>query len=118
MIDYQLKGRVAIVTGGVSGIGLAVAELLADSGAAVAVWDLKADAVEKTAETLRSKGVKSIGIALNVTDEHAVDAAVKRTVQELGGLDIAVNNAGIGGPAGGGGGYSAGGWGEGIGGER
>ena len=99
MIDYQLKGKVAIVTGGVSGIGLAVAELLADSGAAVAVWDLKADAVEKTADALRGKGVKSIGIPLNVTDAQAVEAAVKRTLQELGGLDIAVNNAGIGGPS-------------------
>lgn len=110
MIDYQLKGKVAIVTGGVSGIGLAVAELLADSGAAVAVWDLKADAVAKTAEALRSKGVKSVGIALNVTDEHAVEAAVKQTVQELGGLDIAVNNAGIGGPSAASGDYPVDGW--------
>ena len=110
MIDYQLKGKVAIVTGGVSGIGLAVAELLADSGAAVAVWDLKADAVEKTAEALRRKGVKSIGIALNVTDESAVEAAVKQTVEELGGLDIAVNNAGIGGPSAASGDYPVDGW--------
>jgi len=110
MIDYQLKGKVAIVTGGVSGIGLAVAELLADSGAAVAVWDLKADAVEKTAEALQKKGVKSIGIALNVTDENAVEAAVKQTVEELGGLDIAVNNAGIGGPSAASGDYPVDGW--------
>jgi NAD(P)-dependent dehydrogenase (short-subunit alcohol dehydrogenase family) len=110
MIDYQLKGKVAIVTGGVSGIGLAVAELLADSGAAVAVWDLKADAVEKTADALRGKGVKSIGVALNVTDEQAVEAAVKRTVEELGGLDIAVNNAGIGGPSAPSGDYPVEGW--------
>jgi len=110
MIDYQLKGKVAIVTGGVSGIGLAVAELLADSGAAVAVWDLKAAAVEKTAEALRKKGVKSIGSALNVTDEHAVEAAAKQTVEELGGLDIAVNNAGIGGPSAASGDYPVEGW--------
>ncbi len=110
MIDYQLKGKVAIVTGGVSGIGLAVAELLADSGAAVAVWDLKDDAVQKTAEAIRSKGVKAIGIALDVTDEAAVEAAVQRTVQELGGLDIAVNNAGVGGPNAVSGDYPVDGW--------
>ena len=110
MIDYQLKGKVAIVTGGVSGIGLAVAELLADSGAAVAVWDLKDDAVQKTAEAIRGRGVNAIGIALDVTDEAAVDAAVQRTVQELGGLDIAVNNAGIGGPSATSGEYPVDGW--------
>lgn len=110
MIDYQLKGRVAIVTGGVSGIGLATAELLAASGAAVAVWDLKADAVEKTAADLRDKGARAIGIALDVTDEQAVEAAVQRTVQELGGLDIGVNNAGIGGPSASSGDYPVDGW--------
>ncbi len=110
MIDYQLKGKVAIVTGGVSGIGLAVAELFADSGAAVAVWDLKEDAVKKTAEALAARGVKTLGIALDVTDEAAVDAAVKQTVQELGGLDIAVNNAGIGGPSAPSGDYPVDGW--------
>ncbi len=110
MIDYQLKGMVAIVTGGVSGIGLATAELLAASGAAVAVWDLKTDAVEKTAADLRGNGARAIGIALDVTDEHAVEAAVQRTVQELGGLDIGVNNAGIGGPSASSGDYPVDGW--------
>lgn len=110
MIDYQLTGKVAIVTGGVSGIGLAAAELLAASGASVAVWDLKDDAVQKTAEALRGKGVKAIGIALDVTDEKAVEAAVQRTVQELGGLHIAVNNAGIGGPSATSGDYPVDGW--------
>ncbi|HBS64041.1 MAG TPA: oxidoreductase, partial [Stenotrophomonas sp.] len=110
MIDYKLKGKVAIVTGGVSGIGLAAAELLAASGAAVAVWDLKADAVEKTAEALRRKDVNAIGIALDVTDEAAVEAAVQRTVEALGGLDIAINNAGIGGPSALSGDYPVDGW--------
>ena len=110
MIDYQLKGKTAIVTGGVSGIGLAVAEALAASGARISVWDLKQDAVEATAGALRDTGVEAIGIALDVTDEEAVEAAVKRTVQELGSLDIAINNAGISGPAASSGDYPVDGW--------
>ena len=110
MIDYQLKGKTAIVTGGVSGIGLAVAGMLAASGAAISVWDLKQEAVDATAEALRGKGAKALGIALDVTDETAVEAAVARTVAELGSVDIAVNNAGIGGPAAISGDYPVEGW--------
>lgn len=110
MIDYQLKGKAAIVTGGGSGIGLAVAEMLAASGAAISVWDLKQEAVDSTTEALRGKGVKAIGIALDVTDEAAVEAAVARTVAELGSVDIAVNNAGIAGPAAISGDYPVDGW--------
>ena len=110
MIDYQLKGKAAIVTGGVSGIGLAVAEMLAASGAAISVWDLKQEAVDATTVALRGKGVKAIGIALDVADEAAVEAAVARTVAELGSVDIAVNNAGIGGPAAISGDYPVEGW--------
>lgn len=110
MIDYQLKGKTAIVTGGVSGIGLSVAEMLAASGAAVSVWDLKQEAVDATTEALRGKGAKALGIALDVTDETAVEAAVARTVDELGSVDIAVNNAGIAGPAAISGDYPVDGW--------
>jgi len=110
MIDYQLNGKTAIVTGGVSGIGLAVAETLAASAARISVWDLKQEAVDATVAALRSQGAEAIGIALDVTDEAAVEAAVQRTVKELGGVHIAVNNAGIGGPAASSGDYPIDGW--------
>lgn len=110
MIDYQLNGKTAIVTGGVSGIGLEVAETLAASGARISVWDLKQEAVDATVAALRSQGAEAVGIALDVTDEAAVAAAVQRTVTELGGVHIAVNNAGIGGPAASSGDYPIDGW--------
>ena len=110
MIDYRLNGKTAIVTGGVSGIGLAVAETLAASGARISVWDLKQDAVDATVATLRNQGAEAIGVALDVTDEAAVEAAVQRTVKELGGVHVAVNNAGIGGPAASSGDYPIDGW--------
>ena len=110
MIDYQLDGRTAIVTGGVSGIGLAVSRMLAASGARISVWDLDQDAVDEASKALRATGAQAIGIALDVTDEAAVDAATARTVAELSGVDIAVNNAGIGGPAAFSGDYPTDGW--------
>jgi len=110
MIDYQLTGKTAIVTGGVSGIGLAVAQTLAASGARISVWDLKQDAVDATVAQLQAHGGQAIGVALDVTDDAAVEAAVQRTVKELGGVHIAVNNAGISGPAASSGDYPVDGW--------
>lgn len=110
MIDYQLTGKTAIVTGGVSGIGLAVAQTLATSGARISVWDLKQDAVDATVAQLRNSGAQAIGIALDVTDEAAVEAAVQCTIKELDGLHVAVNNAGISGPAASSGDYPIDGW--------
>lgn len=90
MIDFRLGGRVAVVTGGASGIGLACVRALAASGATVSVWDRDAAAVERVrAET------GGHGAVVDVTDAAAVDAATGATVRELGGLDVAVLNAGV-----------------------
>lgn len=95
MLD--LKQKVAFVTGGASGIGEACSVMLANQGAAVAVVDLNLAAAQKVADHINSKGGKAIALAANVSDEAQVAKAVLDTVSQLGRLDIAVNNAGIGG---------------------
>src|SRR5690606_27831472 len=88
-----------IVTGGASGIGLAVAETLARSGVAVAIWDVNPKLQQAVAQ-VTALGVQCIGLNVDVSDAAAVAAATAETVKKLGGLDLAVNNAGIGGPSG------------------
>jgi 3-hydroxybutyrate dehydrogenase len=91
----NLTHKVAFITGAASGIGKHIAEVYAAAGAHIAVADLNPDTAEATATELRGLGVKAIAIGVDVTDEVGVEAAVKRTVDELGGLDIMVSNAGI-----------------------
>lgn len=93
----NLAGKVAIVTGGGNGIGKASCIMLAQSGASVAVTDLKADDAEKVAEEIRNAGGTAIAIACNVTKDEDLVAVVETTVKELGGIHILVNNAGGGG---------------------
>ncbi len=88
----RLKGRVALITGGASGIGLECARVLRAEGAAVALMDLNATILASIADEL---GV-STHVA-DVTDEESVSKAVDSVVEEFGGLDIAVNAAGAGG---------------------
>jgi 3-hydroxybutyrate dehydrogenase len=94
-IAMNLKNKVAFITGAASGIGKHIAEVYARAGAAIAVADFNPQAAEAAAAELRTSGAKAIAVTVDVTDEAAVDAAVKRTVDELGGLDILVSNAGI-----------------------
>lgn len=95
-LNERHVGKVAIVTGGASGIGAAVVRRLAGEGAAVAVSDLDATAANALADELRHAGSRAVGVETDVGDEAAVKALVDRTVAELGGLDVMVNNAGIG----------------------
>lgn len=88
-----LENRIGFVTGGAGGIGAATAIVFAAEGAKVAVADLK-DPTE-TVETIRAAGGDAYSIALDVTDQAAVEAAVDGVVAKWGRLDIAFNNAGV-----------------------
>lgn len=94
----EFDGKVAIVTGGGSGIGAAIARDLADQGAQVVVADLDLVAAQEVAEAIRSKGPAAHALAVDVTDAGAVEQMVAFAVETCGGLHLAVNNAGIGGP--------------------
>jgi 3-oxoacyl-[acyl-carrier protein] reductase len=91
----DLAGKVAIVTGGGTGIGKAVSELLAANGAHVAVNYSRSEAdAETTARELQGRGVRSIAVRADVSNADDVRAMVERTVGELGRLDLLVNSAG------------------------
>lgn len=89
---FDLNGKVALVTGGARGIGFETARQIQLRGGSVAVLDLDAAEAAEAAERI---GQRAIGIGADVTDEGAQRAAVAETVEKLGGLDLAVANAGI-----------------------
>lgn len=91
-----LAGQVAVVTGGGRGIGNAIASALAAEGAAVAIWDVDPTAANGAAEQITDeRGVKAVGIGVDIASPASVDTAVDRTTTELGPIDALVNNAGV-----------------------
>lgn len=94
---FDLHGKVAIVTGGGNGIGKACCELLARAGAAIAVSDRELAAAQTVADGINSAGGKAIAISCNVIKDNDLVHLVERTIKELGGIHILVNNAGGGG---------------------
>jgi NAD(P)-dependent dehydrogenase (short-subunit alcohol dehydrogenase family) len=92
---FDLSSKVAIVTGGNGGIGLGIARGLADVGADIAVVGRNEAKSNTAVADLKSRGVKAIAVATDVTDKVAVAEMVARVASELGRVDILVNNAGI-----------------------
>lgn len=92
---YDFSERVAFVTGASSGIGLATARAFAASGAAVTLADINEGSVNAAAKQLAGDGQQVLALVCDVTDEDQVAAAVDRTVETFGRLDMAYNNAGI-----------------------
>ncbi len=91
----RLAGKRALITGGASGIGRAIAERFAAEGATVAVCDLSADACHAAAEELRRSGAKAVAVVGDVAKTESAKKMVEEAVAALGGLEILVNNAGI-----------------------
>lgn len=89
------SGKVALVTGAASGMGLATARAFAEVGAAVVLADFKEDAVKAAAAELVAAGYQAIAVRCDVADDAQVEAMVDRTVSEFGRLDAAFNNAGV-----------------------
>lgn len=97
MNQIDLKNKIAVVTGGAQGIGLAIAEILIKSGASVSLWDQDEKLVNETAQRLSSKGNVE-AVVMDVADLISVENAVRQTQDALGGIDILICNAGISGP--------------------
>jgi NAD(P)-dependent dehydrogenase (short-subunit alcohol dehydrogenase family) len=91
----SLDGRVAMVSGGASGIGRAIAIRLAEVGAAVAVLDKNSDGASATAAMITQCGGQALAVACDVTSRQDCAAATERTLKELRRIDILCNNAGI-----------------------
>jgi 3-hydroxybutyrate dehydrogenase len=91
----KLQGKVALVTGAASGIGRAIARTYAHEGARVVIADLRLAAAEEAAQDIVRAGGEALAVAMDVTDEQAVEQGVRDTLSRFAQLDILVSNAGI-----------------------
>jgi 3-hydroxybutyrate dehydrogenase len=94
-LSMQLNDQVAIVTGAASGLGRAIAQRYARAGARVVVADLDGGAAQAAAREIDADPARALGLAMDVTDEAAVNDGVAQVVERFGGVDILVSNAGI-----------------------
>ena len=92
---FNLTGKVALVTGASYGIGYAIAKGLAQAGAKIVFNDINQDLVNKGLDSYKADGIEAKGYVCDVTDEAAVNALVKTIEEEVGVIDILINNAGI-----------------------
>ena len=94
-MNHSFAGKVALVTGAGSGIGLATAKAFGEAGASVVLADRREDAVRAAAEGLSASGGKALAVRCDVTDDTQVASMIDRTVFAFGRLDAAFNNAGV-----------------------
>lgn len=92
---FSLEGRVALITGAARGLGLSMAEALAEAGALVLLNDLQKADAEEQARVLQNKGLKVLPLPFDVSDTRAAQIAIDSAAAEHGRIDILVNNAGI-----------------------
>jgi gluconate 5-dehydrogenase len=92
---FDLTGKVALVTGGTHGIGLAIGLILAKAGAKICVNDLQEEKLLKCREAFKEEGLEVYTLIFNVTDEKDVDKGITQIEKNIGPIDILVNNAGI-----------------------
>ena len=95
MSKFDLKGKIALITGASYGIGFAIAKAYAQAGATIVFNDINGELVEKGLKAYEEEGIKAHGYVCDVTDESAVNALVSKIETEVGVIDILVNNAGI-----------------------
>jgi glucose 1-dehydrogenase len=93
--NFSLENKVALLTGSGRGIGLAIAQALASAGASVAIQDIDLDVASREAEAIKSNGGRAIAIGGDIRDPRAATSWINRTVEQLGGLHVLVNNAAI-----------------------
>ena len=93
---FRLDGRVAVVTGASSGLGVAFAEALAEAGADLALGARRVDRLEQTRASVESRGRRALAVATDVVDPEQCQALVDAAMAEYGRVDILVNNAGVG----------------------
>lgn len=94
-LSRSIEGSIALVTGAGSGMGRATAQLFADEGALVALWDVNAESVHSTAQEIDAAGGRARAWVVDVARRDSVDHAMAELVDTFGGLDILVNNAGV-----------------------
>src|SRR5919106_3176352 len=91
--EHLLEGQVAVITGGGTGIGLAIARRLGTLGARIAIASRNSQHLEEGCAALREAGIDALAVQLDVRNPEQVDEMVERTVKHFGGLDILINNA-------------------------
>ncbi|MGD6818353.1 3-hydroxybutyrate dehydrogenase [Metabacillus sp. 113a] len=94
-MENSLKHKVALITGAASGIGFETAKEFAQQGVSVVLSDLKEEAAEEAARTIRDAGGEAVSAACDVTKEEQVEAVIQLVMEKYGRLDILVNNAGL-----------------------